>query len=246
MGEYDKLHLDKNSATYKRRLATKIILLVLVVGVLCFATIKLYPYAALLKTKEGRDNLKEVIERNELKGAILFTALQAAQIILGVVPPLQILGGMLFGAFWGSVYSIIGIFLGSLVVFVLVKLIGYPIVQLFFDEKKISKYKFLQDEEKVVTGFALLYLLPGFPKDILTYLLPLTKIKKRDFFYVIIPARIPAIIISGVVGASIRNERFVLAVVASVIVIAITALGLIFRGRIMAKIQRRIEKIKSK
>lgn len=245
MGEYDKLHLDKSSATYKRRLATKIILLVLVVGALCFAAIKLYPYAALLKTKDGREYLKEVIEENELRGALLFTGLQCAQIILGVVPPLQILGGMLFGAFWGSVYSTVGIYLGSVVVFLLVKMIGYPIVQIFFDERKISKYKFLQDEQKVVSGFALLYLLPGFPKDILTYLLPLTKIKKRDFFYVIIPARIPAIVISGIVGASIRDENYVLAIVSSVIVIAITAIGLIFRSKIMAKFQQRIEKNKS-
>lgn len=246
MGEYDKLHLDKNSPTYKRRLTTKIILLVLVLGALCFATVKLYPYAALLKTKEGREFLKGVIEENEIKGALLFTALQCAQIILGVVPPLQILGGMLFGAFWGSVYSAIGIYIGSTIVFVLVKLIGYPIVQLFFDEKKISKYKFLQDEQKVVTGFALLYLLPGFPKDILTYLLPLTKIKKRDFFYVIIPARLPAIIISGIVGESIRNENFAVAIIFSVLVIMVTAIGLIFRTKIMAKFQQRIEKNKSK
>ncbi len=242
MGEYDKLELDKNSPTYKRRLITKILLLVLVAGAIVFAVIKLYPFASLLKTDEGREYLKNIIEENEVRGAILFTSLQAAQIILGVVPPLQILGGMLFGAVKGAIFSAIGIYLGSVVVFVLVKLIGYPIVQLFFDEKKISKYKFLQDGQKVVTGFALLYLLPGFPKDILTYLLPLTKIKKRDFFYVIIPARIPAVIISAVVGASIRDENYALAIIFSVIVIIVTGLGLLFRSRIMAKFQRRIEK----
>ncbi len=246
MGEYDKLQLDKNSATYKRRLITKILLLVIVGGAFVFMAVKLYPFAAHLKTNEGREYLKGIIEENEIKGAILFTSLQAAQIILGVVPPLQILGGMLFGTVKGAIFSTVGIYLGSVVVFVLVKLIGYPIVQLFFDEKKISKYKFLQNEQKVVTGFALLYLLPGFPKDILTYLLPLTKIKKRDFFYVIIPARIPAVIISAVVGASIRDENYVLAITCSVIVIIVTGFGLFFRGRIMDKFQHRIEKNKNK
>ncbi len=246
MGEYDKLLLDKQSSSYKRTLIGKIIVLVLFVVVIIFATIKFYPYAGMLKTQEGRDALTELIKENEVKGALLFTALQAVQIILGVVPPLQILGGMLFGAFWGTVFSAIGIYLGSTVVFILVKLIGYPIVQLFFSEKKISKYKFLQDEEKVVTFFALLYLLPGIPKDILTYILPLSKMKKRDFFYVVIPARLPAIILSGVVGQSIRDGRFVLAIIVSVIVFVITFLGIIFRNRIMAKFQQKILKKKCK
>lgn len=240
MGEYDKLLLDKESSSFKRRLVSKIIMLLLFVAVIVFATVKFYPYAGMLKTQEGREALADIIKENEVKGAILFTALQAAQIVLGVVPPLQILGGMLFGAFWGTVFSAIGIYLGSTVVFVLVKLIGYPIVQLFFSEKKISKYKFLQDEEKVVTFFALLYLLPGIPKDILTYVLPLSKMKKRDFFCVVIPSRLPAIILSGVVGQSIRDGRIALAIVVSVLVFVVTFLGIIFRNRIMANFQQRM------
>lgn len=238
MGEYDKLLLDKNSSSYKRRLAMKLLTLVLFVCIMAYGIYRLYPYAGLLRTGEGREQLKELVRENIFKGAVVFVTLQALQIVMGVIPPLQILGGVLFGILPGMLLSMTGLFLGSAIVFVLVKLIGYPLVQMMFSDKKISKIKFLNDDNNVVTVFALMFLIPGFPKDILTYLVPLTKISKRDFFLLILPARIPAIVMSAVVGGSIRSGHYILAAIFSAIVIILSALGIIFRKRIADRLHR--------
>ncbi len=234
MGEYDKLLLDKNAASYKRRLTVKLIALFVFLALSAFGIYKLYPYAGMLRSSEGRDYLKAVVDDNIVKGASLFVSLQALQVILGVIPPLQIVGGVLFGFFWGTVFSVIGIFLGSTVVFVLVKIIGYPLVQTMFSEEKLNKFKFLHDENKVMAVLSLMYIFPGFPKDLLTYFVPLTKVSKKDFFFVLMPLRIPAIVMSGVVGGSIRSENYTAAVFFAVIVIIASILGIIFRNRILS------------
>lgn len=242
MSEYDKLLLDKNAASYKRRLLVKITALVVVVGLLIFGAVKLYPYADMLRSAEGREHLKAVVDDNRIRGAALFISLQAIQVIIGVIPPLQILGGVLFGYFWGTLFSVLGIFLGSTIVFFLVKLIGYPLVQMMVSEKKLSKMKFLQDEHKVVTVLSVMYIFPGFPKDLLTYFVPLTKVSKNDFFFVLMPARIPAIVMSAVVGGSIRSENYVSAAVFSALVVILSVLGILYRDKVMARLQKRINK----
>ena len=55
-------------------------------------------------------------------------------------------------------------------IFLLVKKIGTPIVEAFVDEKQLKKFKFLQDERKLTGILIVLYLIPGIPKDVLTYI----------------------------------------------------------------------------
>ncbi len=244
MGEYDKYLLDKNSSTYKRRIIVRVITLVLVLAVSTYLVFKLYPYVEFIKTKEGRQYLKSIVDDNMLKGVLLFIACQALQVIIPVLPPLQIVSGMLFGSVLGTLLSILGIVLGSTVVFFLVKWLGYSFVQTMLDEKKLHRFKFLYDENKVVTIMAIMFLVPGFPKDMLTFVLPLTKMSKKDFFFVIMPARVPALVLSSVVGGCIRSENYIAAGVFSVCVLALSVIGILYRDKIVEKFHREHSKNK--
>ena len=247
MGEYDKYLLDKNSSTYKRRIIVRVITLIFVVCLSTFLVWKLYPYVEFIKTQEGRKYLKSVVDDNMLKGVLLFTSFQALQVIIPVLPPLQIVSGMVFGIVLGTVLSIVGIVVGSTVVFFLVKWIGYPFVQTMIDDKKLHRFKFLYDENKVVTIMAIMFLVPGFPKDMLTFVLPLTKLSKKDFFFVIMPARVPALVLSSVVGGCIRNEHYIAAAVFSVCVLVLSTIGIIYRNKIVESFhKKRAESKKNK
>ena len=61
-------------------------------------------------------------------------------------------------------------------------------VVILFVEKSNNRYKSffksfnkLNDEEKLLRVLIILYVIPGVPKDVLSYIVPLTKVDKRDF-----------------------------------------------------------------
>lgn len=85
-------------------------------------------------------------------------------------------------------------------------------------KKDLKKLKFLQDEQKLELIFALLYFIPGTPKDLLTYFAGVTKIKFGTFMLISTFCRIPSIITSTMVGDAIGEERYLY----SVIVFAVT------------------------
>lgn len=223
----------------KRRV--QIISVCVLLGVLVLATIACIPLIKSLRSEEGLEALRETLEENYSGGMVMviFVALQALQVVIAIVPPVQVVGGMLFGWFLGFVLSFAGTLLGTLVIFVLVKKFGRPLVEAFVDEKLIHKYKFLQDEQKLTRILMILYLIPGIvPKDVISYLVPLTPVKKRDFFMYVMPCRIPAILMSTVFGTNAVSGNFKTAAVILAVIIVMGIIGFIFKEPILAKLNK--------
>jgi len=119
------------------------------------------------------------------------------------------------------------------------KKFGIKFVGLFVSIDKINELKFINSEKKLKRFTFVLYLLPGTPKDLLTYFLGLTNLSVRDFLTITLFARIPSIVSSVVGGELIGNREYFKAIVLFIITAAISLIGL--------KIYKTItEKIKSK
>ena len=227
----------RNTAKYRKRV--QIISLIVFFAAMAGATYLMWPFISSLRTDEGMESVKETLSRyGGPVSVLIFTAIQALQVIIAIVPPIQIVGGLLFGWFFGAILSFAGVVLGSLVIFLLVKKIGTPIVEAFVDEKQLKKFKFLQDERKLTGILIVLYLIPGIPKDVLTYIVPLTKVSTKDFFMYVMPCRLPAIIMSTVLGSNVGSGNFKIAIgiVAAFMVIGI--IGLFFKDTILNKIKQ--------
>lgn len=174
-----------------------------------------------------------------IKGVLVFLFIQAMQVLVAVVPAIQIVGGVLYGWFWGSVISFAGIVLGSMAVWGIVKKLGTPLVQAIVSEKHMKKFSFLEDDRKLIIILMILYIIPGIPKDVVTYLVPLTKIKMRDFFLYVLPWRIPAIMLSAAVGSNATKGNYVTTIVFVCLTVLIAILGLIFKDKILAALSKR-------
>ncbi|SDA18686.1 Uncharacterized membrane protein YdjX, TVP38/TMEM64 family, SNARE-associated domain [Ruminococcus sp. YE71] len=169
-------------------------------------------------------------------GPIVFVVIQALQVIVAVIPPVQVVGGLLYGWLFGALLSFAGIVLGALAVWGVVKLMGAPLVEAVVSEKHLKKFSFLEDERRLIFILIILYVIPGVPKDIITYLVPLTKVRLRDFLMYVMPFRLPAILLSTAFGSSAAKGNYgaAIAVVSAIAVIAV--LGLMFREKILAKL----------
>lgn len=136
----------------------------------------------LLAYWQDRTLLREIVKDNPVKGALVFVILQALQVIIAPLPGevTGFMAGFLFGSFLGFFLSTLGIFIGSAISFLIVRsfrnhfLLKYEGHPLYMRIKKLFKKHSLY-------GVFLLYLFPGFPKDLLNYLMAFMPIKLRTF-----------------------------------------------------------------
>lgn len=222
-----------------KKIVIKFVALIIMLAILIGATIAIIPWINDMKTEEGRKALELYLESKKIVGAFIFIGLQALQVLLPIVPPIQIVGGALFGTFWGSIFSFAGIYLGMSVVYGLVRIVGYPLVEAFVNKKDIKKFKFLREPNKVALVFFIIYLIPGMPKDTISFLAPLTDMNKRTYFLYVLPARFPLIFLSAIFGAAVRNGNYTLAVILSIIMIDIGIIGIIFREKVINHFEKR-------
>jgi uncharacterized membrane protein YdjX (TVP38/TMEM64 family) len=152
-----------------------------------------------------------------------YIMLNIVRVVVAIIPgePVELLGGMLFGATMGTIYSLSGVILGSISVLFLVEKYGDRLF--FLKWKKIQKWKWLKDRKKSEVFIFLLFLTPCTPKDILTYLVPLyIDVNKAKFILLVSLARLPSLLTSSIAGASIMSGNFR---TAALIYAAVAAVG---------------------
>lgn len=179
-------------------------------------------------------SLDAFLSQFEGYGQWIFVAIRAFQTVIKIIPaePLEIGSGALYGTWGGLLYCMLGTEIGSLVIILLTKIFGRRIVDLFVPVEKLDSLKFLQSKRKVYLTLFFIYLIPGTPKDVITYVAGVTNISIPKFLIITGIARIPSIITSTIVGANIRAKNYELAI----IVFAITGLVGIVSSIIYKKI----------
>ncbi len=170
-------------------------------------------------------------------GRLAFILMIVFQVVIAFVPgePLEIGAGYAFGAFEGSLLSLIGITLGSLIVLALVRKFGVRLVEVFFTFEKIKSAKFMQNKRKLEIITFLMFFLPGTPKDLLTYLLGLTEIENKNIILIISVARIPSIITSTIGGSFLGTKKYTVAIIVFGVTALISLIGWVIYNRINAK-----------
>lgn len=220
----------------KVKLVINFILAAVFLTGIIFATIKYGPYITGLASKPQQ--LKDTLNSFGWRGVLVFMLLQALQVIVAAIPGefVQLAGGYIYGAWLGTLYSLAGIVTGSVIVFFAARLLGYPIVKSFVSQKNLEKFNFMMNSNKSEAVMFLLFLIPGIPKDILTYIAGLTPIKSLRFFAIITVARLPALFGSSVIGSSTQKGDYLLAVILAVAAILLFTIGLLYRDKIIDKL----------
>ena len=211
-------------------------------------TILLLPNIIALKDQAARDQLKDQILSFGVWGWLIFAALQVFQIVFAVIPgePIEVIGGVLYGP-WGGLFAcLLGALAGTVLIYYLVKWLGYSFINNMVNIKNTEKFKFLHNHKKLNLVVFILFFIPGTPKDILTYLIPLTEIKPLQYFAITTVARIPSIITSTFAGAAIDNGKWLEMILIFAITGAVAILGIVFNDKIIAFFSKSKQKEKEK
>lgn len=213
----------------KRLKMIGLLIFILVVAVGCVVALKHMDSLKFDGTEEWLKNAKERIDRfGVFKWVIIFVA-QFLQVLVAIIPgePVEIFAGYMCGTFGGLLMCEAGALAGSVVIYLAVRKFGKRLVDKVADSKAISRMKFLNNTAKRDSVLFLLFFLPGTPKDILTYFAPLLKIDMWRFLGIVMVARIPSIISSTYVGATLSEGNLAFSVIIFAITGAVGAAGII-------------------
>jgi len=163
--------------------------------------------------------LKEVIRSYGKFSVLVFILMQVIQVVVFFIPGefIQVAGGYIFGTFLGGIISLMGITLGSIIVYFIASSYGRPFVEKILLHKKVKFFKKILKAGSKKNVVFMFYLIPGIPKDALTYICGVSDISVKDFFIYSTLGRIPGIFISSYFGQKIYNWD-----VASLVTIGIT------------------------
>jgi uncharacterized membrane protein YdjX (TVP38/TMEM64 family) len=217
-----------------------VIVFVAVMGIL---TLILWPYVEELATPEGREAFKVWVDGLGFGGWLVTLGIQLLQIFVALIPgePVELMLGYVWGPWLGTLTCLIGIFIGTATIFLLVRKFGMKFVSRFVDPEELKRYKFLRDKNKVDITVFILFFIPGTPKDALTYIAPIAPIGAVKYLLIATFARIPSIITSTILGDSIADGKWVLALVVFAITAVISVLGIILGNRYIEHRKKKAE-----
>lgn len=166
---------------------------------------------------------------------IVIIALQIVQIVVAFLPgkPLEVAAGLLYGAAGGILVTYIGILLGTILVYCLSRRYGRRLVRRFVSEETLDRYAALTHSPKFEPLVFLLFLIPGTPKDVLTYLAGLTDVKPVRYFLYSSLARVPTILFSTAAGGLIAEGHWGLSAALILSIAGLGVLGLLFHDRLL-------------
>jgi uncharacterized membrane protein YdjX (TVP38/TMEM64 family) len=172
---------------------------------------------------------------------LAYILLQVIQVIIAPIPggAIEFLGGYLFGVRAGFLYSMIGLILGSWLAFTLARIFEKLAVERFVSPDTRKKFDYLIGHEGVILSF-LLFLIPGFPKDALCYILGLTPMHLSIFLIISTVGRIPGTLMACLQGGKAFDQQYK----ALLILLGISTLVILVFYIYQGPIHRLVKKLK--
>ena len=147
-------------------------------------------------------------------GPIIFIAIQIIQVLYPVIPGglTCVIGHVLFGPLMGFVYNTTGIFIGSVIAFLLARRYGEVFVKSFVSDQVYDKYIGYLDRGKFFERFSAgAFILPGFPDDFLCMVAGMSKMSLKKFIWITLltkPATLYLYTVLTYNGIQIINQMF--------------------------------------
>ncbi len=186
-----------------------------------------------------RDQVEQFIAAFGRGAPLAFMGLQILQVILAPVPgeATGFIGGYLFGALNGFLYSSLALAAGSWINFSIGRFLGRRYVRRWIPADTLARFDRLVKRQGVIVLF-ILFVFPGFPKDYLCLFLGITAIPLNVFLVIASIGRMPGTLMLSLQGEFLFDKNYAVFAV----VFAVTVLAAVLAVRYRESIYRWIEK----
>ena len=198
-----------------------------------------------IKSFENIDDVVAFLEKYETQSIFVYIGLQIVQIVISIIPGqvFQMAAGYIYGFWPALLFAMTGALLGTTLSFMLAKALGRDFLHIFFGEEKMSYYIERLNSKKMYAIVFFLYLIPGIPKDMVSYAAGVSEIKFKPFIIISALGRLPGMIGCLLMGDMMMEENYTGAVIIGVFAVITFALCIILRKKIHGLLDKFYEKI---
>ncbi len=216
----------ENLSVKKKRIITVAVLIAVIIFV---GLISVFVGKPLIKFVSKPEKFRNWVNENGVLSRLAFIGMVVFQVVIAIVPgePFEIGAGYAFGIIEGTLLCIIGVMLGSIIIFYLVRKWGIKVVEIFFPIEKIRSLKFLQNTKRLNLITFIVFFIPGTPKDLLSYAVGLTEINFSYWLFVSTVARFPSVVTSAAGGSALGSQKYTLAIIVFSVTLALSGIGLL-------------------
>lgn len=154
------------------------------------------------------------------------------QVLLAFLPgePVELASGYAFGFWEGTALCLVASGLATSMIYWATRRWGWKLVGLFFDRSLFDRFSWLKSAKRLELIMLIVFLIPGTPKDFLTYFAGLTNMRFLPVVLIATFGRIPSIVTSTIAASAVGSGNWPLvacALVASAFLLAVG--GLMYR-----------------
>ena len=163
----------------------------------------------------------------------------ALQIVLAFLPgePVELASGYAFGFLEGTLVCLAASAVASSAIYWAVRRWGWSLVGLFFDRSHLERYGWLADARRLELVMLVVFLIPGTPKDFLTYFAGLTKMRFAAVLAITTLGRIPSIVTSTVAASAFGSGDYGVAAASVAVAVALALAGGVLYRRFESRVR---------
>jgi ABC superfamily ATP binding cassette transporter permease subunit len=185
--------------------------------------------AVFLMQKIGVSELRELIGEHVLFAPMIYVLCFAIlPIFLFPVPILAVVAGAVFGLFAGSLYTIIGAMINSVLMFYIARFLGFRAVSDFTQNSKSKILKTLGEPGGKFSLILILRLMPLVPYNALNYACGVMNVSLREYVVATFVGIVPATFIMvnlGEKALDMRSNGFIIACVLMAALVVLSSWG---------------------
>ena len=212
-----------------KKLAIRLLVLIILTAAAVYGFIH-YDLYLFFKDKNKLANFIKDQPYDEL----VFILIQIVQVVAAPIPGevSGFIGGYIYGPVWGTLYSTIGLTIGSWLAFMLARYFGEPLLEKVVKKEVFEKFDHFMEHRGLLVSF-LLFLIPGFPKDYLCYIMGVSRIPVLTFVIISTVGRFFGTMMLSISGNIAANEQYVLLALVALAAVLVSLLAWRYHDKIL-------------
>lgn len=191
------------------------------------------------------DEIRDTLDNLGIRGYITIGILSMFQVILAFLPaePVQVLAGLTFGLWRGTLACLAGVFVGNTVIFILYKIYGGRLTEWFQTNAEFD-FEEAKDSPQIALIVFLLYFLPAIPYGLICFFSASIGIKYPRYIVMTTLGSIPSILIGVGLGHMALSTSWMISL--GVFIVLLTLLFIMYKKKhlLFAKLNESVKKQK--
>ena len=159
------------------------------------------------------------------------------QVLLAFLPgePVELASGYAFGFWEGTALCLVASGLATSAIYRATRRWGWKLVGLFFDRSLFDRFSWLKSAKRLELIMLIVFLIPGTPKDFLTYFAGLTNMRFLPVVLIATFGRIPPIVTSTITASAVGSGNWPLVACTLVVSALLLAVGGLMYRRLRSR-----------